>query len=216
MNLVLYSHAKPEQNAEFDQEVVKLISNKESKILFIPSQTDSEGQYFKKFVDYYSSLGYSDFDYLDLDEQFKHEDLLRLAEYDVIYLSGGNTFYFLNRIKQTGADIKLREFAELPGKVLVGVSAGSMILTPTIMNTVIQHQIIGDFKELNTTGLSDFSGLGLVNFEFIPHFSQENKGAMASRYLPQTTNTVYGCPDGSGIIVKENEIGLFGPVLKLN
>ncbi len=216
MNLAFYSDAKPDQNKSFDIEVVKLMPNKEARWAFIPSQTDSDRKYYRRFIDYYSSLEYRNFEYLDFDLEFEQNNLARLNEFDAVYLSGGNTFYFLSRIKQTGADSALRDFAKLPGKVLVGVSAGAMIMTPTIMNTVIQHQIKGDFEELNKCGLTDYSGLALVNFEFVPHFTVESKGEMIKKYVPQTNNKVYGCPDGSGIIVSGINAHLIGAVTELS
>lgn len=47
-------------------------------------------------------------------------------EYDVIYLCGGDPEYLLNRINEQGFNKEIKTFID-HGKIVVGVSAGSMI-----------------------------------------------------------------------------------------
>lgn len=111
---------------------------------------------------------------------------------------------------------KLKDYARRDNTTLIGVSAGSMIMTPTIRTTAIYHQHKGDFDALNELGLSDFTGLGLVNFEFVPHFVMDTKGQYVEEFVRGSTNTIYGCPDGSGIVVYDDNIEFYGDVFELN
>lgn len=215
MKLVFYSDFDKEKNKVLDKKVVELINNSTANFSFIPSQTDVTEKHFNKFKEYYSGFGFNNFECFDIDEEFDQKKLQSLINSDIIFLSGGNTFYFLEKIKTNHIDDVLQKFSKTPEKILIGVSAGAMIMTPTIMNTVVQHKITGDFEALNKSNLEDFSGLNLVNFEFIPHFSEVNKGQMIKKYLPETKNVVYGCPDGSGIIINGNNIFLSENIIKL-
>ena len=56
-------------------------------------------------------------------------------EYDVIYFTGGDTQYLLDRINATGFNVSLKNFVD-NGGVYVGVSAGSMIATNNLPNNL--------------------------------------------------------------------------------
>lgn len=214
MRLAFYSDTNEELCKSFDKKVALLIDKQNPKITYIPSSSDNTRKYFNSMKEYFSRFGYTDFEYFDVDTEFDQTNISQLLLSDVIFLSGGNTFYFLNNLKTKGIDKVLIEFASKDEKTLIGVSAGSMIMTSTIANTAFYHKIKGDYEELNRVGLRDFTGLSLVNFEFIPHFSEEKKKS-AELYSLETINTVYACPDGSGVIVNGSETFLYGDVRKL-
>lgn len=55
---------------------------------------------------------------------------------------------------------RLQRYAQVG--VIIGVSAGAIIMTPNISYS----QLCGDENEI---GLTDLKGLALVNFHFVPH-----------------------------------------------
>lgn len=86
----------------------------------------------------------------------------KLQENDYIYISGGNTFFLLQELRKTGADKIIEEQIGL-GKLYIGESAGSMILSPTI-------EYVKDMDNYKTaTDLADFRALNIVNFYPLPH-----------------------------------------------
>ncbi|MCH5211700.1 MAG: Type 1 glutamine amidotransferase-like domain-containing protein [Oscillospiraceae bacterium] len=54
-----------------------------------------------------------------------------IGQYDVVYLCGGDTYYLLERINETGFNKTLMEYIQTDGFV-VGVSAGSLIFANNI------------------------------------------------------------------------------------
>ena len=54
-----------------------------------------------------------------------------LRQYDVVYLCGGETYYLLERINETGFNESLMEYIQKDGLV-IGVSAGSLIFANNI------------------------------------------------------------------------------------
>ena len=58
-----------------------------------------------------------------------------LQQYDVVYLCGGDTYYLLERINETGFNKTLMEYIRADGLV-IGVSAGSLIFSNNICDNL--------------------------------------------------------------------------------
>ena len=187
------------------------IKESEISLAYIPSKLDGSKDYYQQVQTYYSSLGVEEFTYFPLEEPYSLEDIEEVLESNIIYLSGGNAFYFLQNIKKHGFDIHLKKYAQNGGTIL-GVSAGANILTPTIVTATIPHDKI----DKNEVRLTDMKGLDLVDFEFAPHFdNSENFIRELTDYSKQTGHTIYGVPDGSGIGVVEDGVKYFGKMIKV-
>ena len=82
---------------------------------------------------------------------------------DVIYLSGGNTYYFLHHLRRSGPIPVLREFVARGG-VLAGLSAGAILMTP--------HIGLAGYpsfdRDENDVGLRNEASLALVDFALPP------------------------------------------------
>ncbi|MCP3797188.1 peptidase E [Paenibacillus sp. CH40] len=81
---------------------------------------------------------------------------------DYIYITGGNTFYLLQELKRTGADKIIAEEVNA-GKLYIGESAGSLILSPNIEYV----QLMDDVQE--APALDSFAALGVIEFYPVPH-----------------------------------------------
>ncbi len=93
----------------------------------------------------------------------KQDDLKNI---DVIFVFGGNTFEYLDRIKKTGLDKTIRTFVK-KGGIYFGLSAGSYVACPTIEAASWKH------ADRNIVGLKDLRGLNLVPFLITAHFKEE-------------------------------------------
>jgi len=94
------------------------------------------------------------------------EDLLG---YDVIFVSGGNPFYMLQKIQETHSAKVLRDLIEKEGKIYIGSSAGAIVAGPNIYCSYrpdLEREYEG-FK------LSNYTGLGLVDFIVFPHWGDD-------------------------------------------
>lgn len=88
-----------------------------------------------------------------------------LDRFDALYMRGGNTFYILKTIRETGFDHSIVSFI-LRGGAYIGSSAGSIILGPDI--TVAGE--MGPYGDSNDVELIHTKGLNLVPFATVPHF----------------------------------------------
>lgn len=86
----------------------------------------------------------------------------KLKRNDYVYVSGGNTFFLLQELKKTGADLLVLEHIN-SGKLYIGESAGSMIMSPNI-------EYVKDMDDCKkAVELNIFDALGVIDFYPIPH-----------------------------------------------
>jgi dipeptidase E len=133
-----------------------------------------------------------------------------VREADVLLVNGGDPLYLSHWMRQSGlADL----FPSLPETVYVGLSAGSMVLTPRIGEAFV------DWKP--PTG--DDSTLGVVDFCIFPHLDHpdcpENSMGEAERWAAGIKSPAYAIDaqtalkvtDGGVEVVSEGHWKLFNP-----
>ena len=132
--------------------------------------------------------------------------LKRALKSDIIHLSGGNTYHFLNALRKSGLIEHLRDFA-FKGGVISGLSAGGIMLTPSI-----QTASFPDFdKDDNEIGLRSYKALSLVNFEFFPHYINTKRyNEPLLKHSRKTNRPIFALPDGSGILVNHEDTQFLG------
>lgn len=144
------------------------------------------------------SYGIKDIKDLDLRYKSKKELKKILGNIDIVFVNGGNTFYLLKYVRESGFDDEIKDFINRGG-LYVGVSAGSYIACPTIEQSFWKQR----FPDRKTYGVKDLAGLNFVPFWIIAHFEEKwrpdiEKAAKTTKYpVIALTNT-------QGVLV-ENE-----------
>ena len=100
---------------------------------------------------------------LDVAEASAEEIQVSLYRGDLIYISGGNTFYLLQERKRKGADKLIQREIET-GKPYIGESAGAMILAPSIEYVQLMNEIQA------APELTSFAALDLIQKYPLPHY----------------------------------------------
>ncbi|MEO7425099.1 MAG: Type 1 glutamine amidotransferase-like domain-containing protein [Fibrobacteria bacterium] len=193
LSFVLLSSQSSGSNDLMRPAISALFSKKSIReIAFIPAQSDKARVYFDMVKEYYRSVGIEASLYFDIDEEYDPRKQAALFQMPAIHLSGGSTYHFLENLQRRSLRSLLREYV-LKGGIIIGVSAGAIIMTPRIDSS----KLCGDpiIPGLDTTALS------LCKFEFVPHFngSAEEKRIIAE-YSRTVRSEVYACSEGSGII----------------
>lgn len=85
-----------------------------------------------------------------------------LAAFDLVYLSGGNPYYLLQRVRETGADAVIEEMVEA-GRPIIGSSAGALLLGHSLNVVPVFDTSVPDL------GCTDTDALRLVPFTVSPH-----------------------------------------------
>ncbi|MFV0562960.1 Type 1 glutamine amidotransferase-like domain-containing protein [Malaciobacter mytili] len=104
-------------------------------------------------------------DELDISSASSDDISSKIKNNDFIYVSGGNTFYLLQELKKSGADLLIAEEVN-KGKIYIGESAGSIVNSPNIEYIKAMES---DYKI--ATELTNYNALNLVDFYPVPHYS---------------------------------------------
>ncbi len=213
MSLWLYSSGDGEDNLDTDGQLLSVVGGRSSRLTFVPTQTVgvSEGEveyYYSEFRDRFAMHGYKNVGMLALDRPMTTQELEKAVDSELLYLSGGNTFHFLDLLRRSGFGEVLKRRAE-SGLPLAGHSAGAIVLTPTIATASYPE----DDRDEDDVGLTDLAALSLVGFEFFPHYEAKPNFDQALLKASQGLEyPVYGVPDGSAIMVDRGRITFFGAV----
>jgi dipeptidase E len=120
-----------------------------------------------------------------------------VREADVLLVDGGDAAYLCHWLRQSGLADLLPSLSET---VWVGVSAGSMVMTPRIGD---------DFVHWRPPG-GDDSTLGVVDFSIFPHLGNElmpeNTMAEAERWSADIAGPAYAIDDQTAIKVTDGNI----------
>ncbi|MEY9911685.1 dipeptidase E [Catenulispora sp. MAP12-49] len=116
---------------------------------------------------------------------------------DVLLANGGDALYLCHWMRESGlADL----LPTLPEKVWVGLSAGSMVMTPRIGD---------DFVGWKSPTGSDET-LGVVDFSLFPHLDHpalpENTMADAERWAADLPNPAYAIDDDTAVKVVDGVV----------
>ncbi len=125
----------------------------------------------------------------------------RLEAADIIFLSGGNTFYLLDEIRRSGFDVWMQEHIE--SKIFVGASAGGIVMTPSIETASIEP---GD---KNLPRLTNLRGLGFVHIEFEPHCDEQRFHTIQDWSL-KNRRTVFAVNDNGALIATKDALQAVG------
>lgn len=175
---------------------------KGKKITFIPTASIPESMKFyvgtgKKAL---QKLGLI-VDELELTQATSQEILNKLSENDYIYITGGNTFFLLQELRKTGADKIIVEQIQ-KGKLYIGESAGSMILSPNIEYANEMDNV------KKAPELENFSALDAINFYPLPHHTNFPFKKAVEKIISKygTTLNLYPISNSQVILVDDENI----------
>jgi len=142
------------------------------------------------------------FEEIDIEGKSKDEMLNFFKNKNVIHIEGGNTFYLLKAIRETGFAEVLKELLS-EGKVYIGTSAGAYIMCPTIE--------VANWNETGRDrfGLTDFSALNYVPFVLKVHYKDEAENLVKEK-MKTLKYPLRILKDGQGIIKEDGKYTFVG------
>jgi dipeptidase E len=165
------------------------------------SKTARDPSWFNKTRQTIKESGY-DIEDFDIEGKTKDEIKYFFKDKNIIHIEGGNTFYLLKAIRETGfADILKELLSE--GKVYIGTSAGAYIMCPTI-----------EVANWNDTGrdrfgLEDFTALNYVPFVLKVHYTDEQEEKVR-KGIETLKHPIHILKDGQGILVEDGKYTFVG------
>ncbi len=119
-----------------------------------------------------------------------------VREADVLLVAGGEATYLGHWMRQSGlADL----LPSLPDTVWVGLSAGSMVMTPRIGSDFVEWKSAPDDRTL-----------GVVDFSIFPHLAPDgmpgNSMAEAEQWIAEVGGPAYAIDDQTAIAVVDGTV----------
>ncbi len=201
MRLFLTSNAFPKESQKIREEFLDFVGKKpnEIRVAFIPTASIPEKDKSfmltdRKELEEMGILANNITD-LNLDKPISFNDLM---DFDVIFVDGGNTFYLLEKVRESGFDKAIREYLDRDMGVYVGVSAGTVLVGPDI-------EIAEPWDDKSITNLKDTMGLDLIDVVYSPHYVEEEEKILKP-YKDRVDYEIKELRDGEVVIIKNNNI----------
>jgi len=164
---------RPLETLDIDKFFVQSLGKKNPRILFIPTASEifDPNRLYEQGIRilYGDKLG-CEIDALYLSPDSTPKMMQKKLDWaDGIYIGGGDTYYMMNRWRETGLD-KLLKKVVLTGKPIAGMSAGAMSWFEKVWVEIEK----GEPRIL-------IEGLGLIKNKCIPHWQKYKESFLASQ-----------------------------------
>jgi len=190
--IVLFS--TPYNNENF-HEILNLIfphSMKNKKPLFMPSQgvPNTLQRYFDDWKGFVKEFNVS-LEYIDNSVMDATNEKQKLRNSNILIISGGDPFQLLYNLRKSGLDTAITQFTKKNDFIIAGYSAGAYILTPSIEVAKIFNENYPSGKKYKTQDkIKDFTGLRIVDFEILAHYSQIQHEKILESYIKNKKKNV--------------------------
>jgi dipeptidase E len=195
VRLFLTSNALPSSSPSLREEFLNLVGKtpRQIRVVFIPtaSAAERDGPSTPAAHSELMDIGIPAENIVDLelDHPISVDELMR---FDVIFVDGGNTFYLLQKVRESGFEAAIREYLRQDRGVYVGVSAGTILAGPDI-------EIAAPWDNKNAAVLSDTKGLGMIATAYSPHYKPEDDPIL-NDYRSKVTYPIQELRDGEAVL----------------
>ncbi len=202
--IIFYSDQVIPGNERLDRRFLEMNKDR-PKLAYIPSASDNSRRYYREKCEYYKKYDIEDLLYFDLNKEYDPSLIEELLACDAIHLSGGDPFQFLGSMRKRNFGPVLKKYLA-DGGILLGISAGAIVLTPSINISHVFYKSRTD----------QHHAVGLVDFHFLPHWNQrQDRLDAVQKFSVDNQATVYACQDGDGMVIRGGKIELVGDVLRI-
>jgi dipeptidase E len=170
----------------------------ECKVLFIPNEKATKEKInSNKYYERLKTDGFDNKNNIYIFDESRPNDFRNL-DIDLIYVSGGNTFATLDKLRKCDFDKEIVNYVN-KGVTYIGGSCGAQIVTSNIKH-------VEAFDE-NYVNMEDFKGLCLFDGILFCHYDESRKKnydeALNGKYK------VYKLTDDDSIVIKDSDIKIY-------
>jgi len=193
MKIVLYSDHTP----ELDTQLIRLTNKKKPSITYLEHDESFGLEYFDTFKHAFKSQGIN-----RIECKFASMPAEDISS-DILFIDGGNTFDLMKNIRRNGWEPIIRRFAT--DGVLGVASAGGIILS----NTLDMARVPKSSADKNTVKLKNMNGLGIIDFDFCPHYHPRHNNELL-KHVSKSKTPILCCNDSSGIVINNKVVRFIG------
>ena len=190
---------------DIKEEILKILPRPANQInvayVTTASKPSSDKTYVEKDRKLLIEAGFN-IEEIDIEGKNQTKLFKLLKDTNLIFVQGGNTFYLLNAVRESGFDKVVKDLIS-QGKIFVGVSAGSMICGPTVETANWKS------RDRNAVGLKDLTALNLVPFNLFVHYIPKWRSTIRHE-SGKSKHPVRILTDKQGFLVKNNKVELVG------
>lgn len=173
------------------------------RVSYVPtaSRVVKDDSYARRDVEIMQELGFV-VDEIDL--ALVHDEALeeRLGNGDFVYVQGGNPYWLLKQVRESGFDKIVPALIE-SGVPYIGKSAGAYILAPEV---IVPEWLHGEW---NRFGVDDVKGLGVVPFVWAAHYEDEKRDDLVEG-MRGSDYDVRALTNDQAFLVTDDEVRLVG------
>ncbi|MDD4333053.1 MAG: Type 1 glutamine amidotransferase-like domain-containing protein [Patescibacteria group bacterium] len=199
--LILASSGQFITNNNVDNFLPKKIADCKIAYIITASKKTSDTGYIDKHRQKMDELN---FYYDEIDIAGMHESELKKAldGHDIIMVEGGNAFYLLKAIRESGFDNVIKKLID-NGVVYIGSSAGSYVACPSIIVSTYTN------KQRDRCGITDFTGMNLVPFLIKAHYTPDMLPDMKD-LRKNVEYPLHILNDQQALLIRDGEFQLLG------
>lgn len=202
MELILSGGGSGEKSLEMDKLFASLIV-KSKPLLYVPIAIDRIKHPYSECLKWlkgtFDSLGVEVYEMWTEEEIYQPKEI-KPEDFGGIYIGGGNTFYLLKTLKESGFwnFLIMAMKKDIP---IYGGSAGAIIFGESILTS----------PDENIVGLKDFSGMNLLKEASIfCHYKPEKEEKVNEKLKDFHLNKIIALSERTGIYLKDNKITIIG------
>ncbi len=180
----------------------------ESNLAFIPTAANVEEGDKSWLINDLVNIKKQDFTCVDIVDISALPETIwkpRLEAADILFFSGGDSFYLMHWLNKSGLTKLLPEL--LKTRVYVGISAGSMVTGPNLSLSQ-SKQLYGSTR--GDSDSRDVEGLSFVDFLIRPHLNSPSFPKVRADFLGEIANKspekIYAIDDNTAIKVVDGEV----------
>ena len=196
MNLILMSSGSffTEKLPSFIKDLDKL----KTAYINTASKQVPDDSYAKRHKQRMNDLNFN-FEEIDITGKNEEELDKLLRNKQLVYVEGGNSFYLLKQIRESGFDKVIRKLLKI-GVIYAGASAGTYVACPTIETEPWTNP-----NKFNRFGITDFTAMNLFPSLIKAHYTLDQEKTLKP-YIEKSKYKVELLTDDEAILVKDDEV----------
>ena len=184
-----------------DDFLPKKITDCKIAYIITASKKVSDTGYIDRHRQKMDELNFS-YDEIDIAGMNENELKKALGGHDIIMVEGGNTFYLLKAIRESGFENVVRNLIA-KGVVYIGSSAGSYVACPSIIVSTYAK------KQKDRCGVTDFTAMNLVPFLIKAHYTPDMLPDL-NDIRTKIEYPLHILDDKQALLIRDGEVQLLG------